>query len=418
MVNSFSDRLNRDSSADGKNYLLLFIIWPFLALIAAITNYDQKVARRVVYLYLIYFGLIIVADNWMLDSYRYAIALKTVAPIPISEFSESLGGLNSENGSLDIYGDLLTFLVSRFTIHFGILFAIFAAVFGYFYLKSVNILYTLYRENPGWNALIHMVFFIIIIPITALNGVRMWTAAWIFFYGAIQVIIYRDKRFLLVALGSIFVHWSFLTANVLLIAYFFLGNRNLIYLPLAIVSFILPQLFLPYYSIISLAMGGSIQNRFEGYSSTGYGQEIQALHEQASWFVFLGNDLVFYYLIFALIIIHFGLRYRKKDKADDNLFSFSLLFLAFVNFGSPIPSLGTRFQVVFFLFATFYLFRYFVKLPGNRINILSWIGLFPMLLYAAVTFRIGSEIINTWLLSPVLGLPLLVPGLSMAKLLF
>jgi len=41
-----------------------------------------------------------------------------------------------------------------------------------------------------------------------------------------------------------------------------------------------------------------------------------------------------------------------------------------------------------------------------------------MALYAAIAFRQGSVSINAWIFTPGFGLPLLVPGLSIADLLF
>ena len=111
-------------------------------------------------------------------------------------------------------------------------------------------------------------------------------------------------------------------------------------------------------------------------------------------------------------------RRHMQDKSDKNLFSFLLLFLAFVNFGLVIPTFGGRFQLVFYLFATLYVFRYFVKDSVNKLSIITWLGLFPMALYSAVIFRVGMESINVWLFSPVFGVPLLAPALSLGEMLF
>jgi hypothetical protein len=119
-----------------------------------------------------------------------------------------------------------------------------------------------------------------------------------------------------------------------------------------------------------------------------------------------------------MIVIQLKSGYLMKEKAERNLFSFLLLFLSFVNFGIAIPSFGGRFQLVFFLFATLYVFLYFLKIPGNKVKMLSWFGLFPMLLYTIVEFRQVSIFINAWILTPGLGLPLLVPGLSIYDVLF
>jgi hypothetical protein len=406
------------SVTNSKYYLILFILWPFIAFLVALANYSHKEARKVVYIFIIYYGLTFVNTNQYVDAYRYALELKTNALLPFSDFLKIVGGIYATDTTLDIFEPLVSFIVSRFTGHHSVYFAVWAMIFGFFYLKSISLLYERQRENPGWNSTILMAFFIVILPITAISGVRMWTAGWIFFYAAYHVVLYRDKRYILLALASSLVHWSFLAANVILILYFLAGNRNFIYLPLAIASFILPHLFSPFFHLVSIRLGGGLQTRYEDYSSENYILLRQESHAQASWFLQIGTDMVFYYLLFAIIIIEIKSASISKEEDEKNLFSFLLLYLAFVNFGKVIPSFGERFQTIFLLLATAYIFMRFLKIFRNNINLLIFIGLFPMLLYTAIIFRIGSESINPWIFTPGLGLPFLDPDLSIADLLF
>ncbi len=399
------------------HYLYLFIAWPFLAFFVAIANYGQKEARRVVYFFLIYYGLTFVNNNEGVDAFRYILMLQHNASLPFSEFFRVAGGLYSGT-SVDIVEPLISFIISRFTVFHGIYFAVWAAIFGYFYTRSINLVHDRYQLNPGWNTLIPMLFFIFILPITYISGVRMWTAAWIFFYGAYHVIIYRDKRFILLALSASLVHWSFLSANAILLLYFFAGNRNIIYLPLAVASFLVPRLLFSTFGVLSVELGGAFQARYEGYSSEGYMMNQQIQQESASWFMQMGYDLIFYYLLFAIIIIQIISRGEEKDSMMKNLYSFLLLFLTFVNFGKPIPSFGGRFQIVFMIFATFYLFLYYVRIKTERITLLTVMGILPMLLYVAITLRLSLQSISVWILAPGMGSPLLAPGLSFFDLLF
>lgn len=401
----------------GKYYLVLFLLWPFLAFLSALMNYSQKEARKVVYFFLIYYGLTFVIGDLGVDAERYAENLIYTARLPWSEFFAIFSGLYSES-ALDVVEPIVTFFVSRVTTNHGVLFGVWAAIFGFFYLKSINLLYAEYQKNPGWNAQIYLIFFFMIIPITAVSGIRMPIAAWIFFYGAYNAILYRKAWYLLLALSASLMHWSFLTANAILLIYFFAGNRNIIYLPLVVLSFVRPRLIAPVFQALALFSGGEIENRYEGYSNELYIEGIEESYEGASWFLDLSNNLIFYYLLGALFLIQLFNRKHMQDKMDRNLFSFLLLFLAFVNFGLVIPTFGGRFQLVFFLFATLYIFRYSVKLPSGRLDILTWLGLFPMALYSAVIFRVGLESINVFLFSPIFGVPLLAPAVSIAKYLF
>jgi len=403
-----------------KQYLLLFILWPFLAFLAALKNYRDREARKVVYFFLIYYGLTFVIANPYVDAARYAMTLRENANLPFSDIFKIIGGIYATDTSIDIIEPLISFIVSRFTSFHGVLFAVYAAIFGYFFLKSVNLLYHKQADKPSINSYIFLIFFIFLLPITNINGFRMWTAAWIFFYGAYHVILNRDKKYLLVALSASFVHFSFISANAILLIYFLAGNRNLIYIPLAIISFVSPYLASPIFNLAATRLGGAFQSRYEGYSSDNYIEAIQASSQQASWFIKIGNDMLGYYLIVAIIIIQI-LILRKKDtqeKGVRNLFSFLFLFLAFVNFAKVIPSFGIRFQIVFFMFGTLYLFLQILKLGTGRIHFITLLGLFPMLLYMAVTFRLGSESINVWMFAPGAGLPLMIPGIGLASYLF
>jgi hypothetical protein len=337
--------------------------------------------------------------------------------LPFKEFFKMVGGLYSDT-TVDVIQPLLVFIVSRFTNYPGVLFAAFAALFGFFYLKSINLLYSRYKKNPDMNGLIFIIFFVFILPITQINGFRMWTAAWIFIYGSYYVVLYGDKRYLIVALAASLVHFSFIIANTVLLIYFFLGNRNIVYIPVVILSFIIPDLIAPYVQSIGGSLSGALASRYTGYTNEAVLIVNEERMQYAAWFMRLRVDLILYYLIFAIIYIQIKSGKLMQDKPERNMFSFLLLFLSFVNFGGVIPTVGNRFQIVFFLFATFYIIIYILKLPDKKISLLTWIGLFPMLLFAAVSFRQGADTINAWIFSPGFGLPLLAPGLSLSELLF
>jgi hypothetical protein len=415
MVNSTTYQLNEYDLTSSKNYLLLFIVWPFLAFITALANYSNKEARAIVYLFIVYYGLCYYIGQTYMDSYAYVLKLQENASLPMSGFLNIFGDLYT-NSSLDIIEPLISFFISRFTSDYSFLFAAYAALFGFFYLKSINLLYFHYKTNPNWNALIFLVFFALILPVTTINGVRMWTAAWAFFYGAYQVIIYRKSWYLLLSVGSCLIHWSFISANAILLLYYFIGNRNLIYLPVTIASFIFPGAFLPI--LTRFTVGGSVQNRIAGYINPDYISGVQESMEQVRSIVNFRYDFVFYYFILIIFLIKAIEINKLKDKFENDLFSFILLFLAFVNFGHGIPSFGGRFRIVFLLFAVAYVLHFLTKMRGTWSTLITFIGLIPMTLYVLVELRIGAEVINAWTFLPGFGMPLFVPGVSLAELFF
>jgi hypothetical protein len=403
----------------GKNYLLLFLLWPFLAFILAVKNFSQKEARIVVYCFLIYFGFNFVIDTGTYtDAFGYSLNLIQNAQYPISEFRKVITGFYSHEKSMDIIEPFISFWVSRFTVDYHVLFAVYAAVFGFFYIKCISLLHNSFLKSPNINTALHLAFFVLILPITAINGFRMWTAAWIYLYGSYFVIIEHNKKYLLVAFSSILVHFSFLSANVILLIYFLAGNRNFIYFPLVVLSFILPALLGSFFQEVSFALGGGFQSRYENYSNIDYITYKHQALQNAPWFIRLAGKSILYYLIFAISFIRLRYNDLLKDRSAANLYSFLLLFLSFVNFSQSIPSLGSRFQIIFFLLATMFVFLMMVKLDSQEIHLLSLVGFFPMLLYTLVQFRQVSIWIDTWIFSPLLGMPFAAPVSSLGHMLF
>ena len=131
-------------------------------------------------------------------------------------------------------------------------------------------------------------------------------------------------------------------------------------MPVTIASFIFPGAFLPLFTRFTI--GGSVQDRIAGYTNLDYMTGVQESMEQVRSFVNLRYDLVFYYLIITVFFIKFIANNQVHEKPQKNLFSFILLFLAFVNFGYGIPSFGGRFRIVFLLFAVTYIFLFLTKL--------------------------------------------------------
>lgn len=417
MNRSYTESFINTALSDTKNYLVLFILWPFLSFLVALANFSRKEARSVVYMFIIYFGLTFVNNNVAIDAYRYGLGLRANALLPFSDFFKIVGGLYSDT-SVDIVEPLISFIVSRFTSDHGFYFGVWAALFGYFHLKSIVLLYERYKINIGWNTLILMIFFVMTIPVTMVSGVRMWTAAWIFFYGAFRVITEKDPKFLLITLSSALVHWSFISANAVLLIYYLVGNRNAIFFPIAVASFILPQLADSFFQMVAFRLGGSLQHRYSNYSSEAYINAVNEGSAQSAWFINISGDLVFYYLILAVAFIQLKNKSLLKGADEKNLYSFLLLFLSFVNFGMPIPSFGGRFRVLLFLFGTAYLLMYFSKLSRRKIDFLILLGIFPMLLYAVINFRLGTEHLNAWIFSPGFGVPFFSPILSLYEVLF
>jgi len=201
----FQDNSFRSSGTYGLSYMALFLVWPFLSFLTALANYGSKETRKVVYMFLLYYGFFFVSRNEQMDAFRYSLGLAENAQRPFSDVFNIIRGLYSDT-TVDIVEPVISFIVSRFTVNPGFYFVIWVGLMGYFYLRFLNIVHNSYSSSRNWNTLFFMVVLIFLIPITEVSGIRMPTASWIFFFAAYHVVLYRDARYLILALSSSLVH--------------------------------------------------------------------------------------------------------------------------------------------------------------------------------------------------------------------
>lgn len=380
--------------------LFVFVLWPFLGFLFAIRNYNQKISRAVILLFFVLYGFIIVNDRDGADLYSNYLRFSQYVIEPDSYFWVLINGLFKQDGTLDIIQKLIVFFVSRVTSNVNYLYLVYALIFGYVYLKGISLLHKFYNNNRNINSWLMLFMFVLIIPITSIGNFRFFSAVWIFFIGAYHVVLYKNYKFLFVALLSVFMHFGLIAANLLLIIYLILGNRNKLYLIIIAFSFLIPSIAGDLIVSVANNFGGGFEDKANEYLSAD-SFEIVA-NKQLSWFLTLRPKLIIYY-IYLMYIVSYFIWPKQKDEGMNNLFSFSLLFFAFTNFVIAVPSLGGRYLGIFELFAFSYLcFAMFYRYQyDKKLSIYSYLGLIPLLLHFIITFRTSAETINIWLLSPM-----------------
>jgi len=364
-----------------KLFLLAFliVIWPFGAFLYALFQYDKPESKFIFIFFTALFGYSLVAESSGLDLYRVMQSLPAAAHLNFKDFNNS-----RVEAGVDIYRDMVTFLVSRFTSNAKWLMGIFGLISGYFYTRVISLFVT---EQPGRNIykLLLIISFSCIISIDQLSGVRMSLAAYVFFFGAIKVILKGDKRYLIVAASSVLIHFSFFSIVLLLFAFPTLKKYPKIIFLILIISFVVPNLLKSYILQFSGFFGKGIAARTEMY----YNIDLKGAYGAIpSWYVRYNiiSMLIFCYLILFITFI------RKKtikysDKAND-LFYFSLIVLSFVNFTIEIPHFGYRFQYVFLMFSFYYFYKVYTENPGSTLILnLVWISVPFSLLQIVYSFR-------------------------------
>jgi hypothetical protein len=394
--------------------LFVFLVWPFAGLVTALSKYKERSSRIIVFLFLVLYGATLIISSQGSDAYRYSQNLLFTAHLPFNSFWDIVTGIYAKETSVDIIGPFITFIVSRFTSQPQIFFAIIAAVFGIFYLKSINFIYDRYFKKRNRNVLIYSIFLASLIPIFNINGYRFWTASWIFIFGVYHILIIGDKRYFIICLLASFMHFSFISANAVLLIYLFLGNKNSIYITVLVLSFILPNLLAAYIPKIAGLIGEGVLNRAHSYTNEVYKTQIAETTAGLKWF--MTTKILYYYLLGVLFYSQLKMKKLVDIPEMRNLFSFTLLFLSFANFLESTPS-GKRFFTLYYVFSTTYLIILFYRYNKPKMHWITWVGIFPMLVSTIVAFRIGMNSLNAWLFT-VTPIPFVASPISVASIFF
>jgi len=389
----------KDDRYNKRNTIVIAMIWPIMGLIMALKHYNKFNTKNIILVFCVLYGFTFVINEKM-DGDRYAERLKNDYGKPFSDsaFNEHITGLYET--SLDFVQPLINFVISRVTDSHHVLFAVYALVFGYFWLKSIDFVNKRFQMDRNELTILYTIFFISLIPIFNINGFRMWTAAWIFIYGALHVVVNKDWRYLLISLAACTVHFSFLTANVILILWFFLGNHKWVYLSLALITFAISELDLSVVRSYAQMISPALESKANAYASDAYADNVAQLRGNDVWFMQLSPILTRYLLLFNLLFMIFVSTKKKLPKSELNLLSFTLLFLAYANIASLVPS-GGRFVTVYSVFAAILSIILVSKYYYSRLDApYRLISLGVVLLSVLITLRVAAPSINTILFAP------------------
>lgn len=383
---------------------LMFFLWPIFGLILAVKNFNRLNTKPVIYFFCALFGFTMVVDE-ELDSSRYLMRFQDEYRKPFIETQlyKSLTGLYET--SIDFFEPLVTYLVSRFTDSGHILFAIYALIFAFFWLKTIDLVNKKYDLTANDLTIAYTVLFIAVIPIFYVTGFRMWTAAWVFLYGALQVLLFERRLFILVAFSSIFIHFSFFVACLVLLAWMIFGNHKWVYLGLALATLTLKELDLAQVKEFAGFINAAAERRASSYGSEGYVKQIREMQTGQAWFIVLSEFLTKYLLLLNLIILLIKSEKYEMPKADRNMLSFCLLFFAYANLASFLPS-GERFLEIFKVLAAVTTIILVSKYFLQRLESLYGLASVAMVtLVVLITLRISAPTINTVIFTPGMMVP-------------
>ena len=397
-----NSKINKNLKGNNGRLLLLFLFWPFLGFLLALRDFQNRFNQKIILFFGVFFGLLFYI-NPLQDGQRRADRLKEAYSQPFEMAFNSFDNLYKE--SVDFIEPLIVFTVSRFTDYHGVLFGVYAFIFGGLMIYYLNRVHQHYLKFPNINALIFIVLLIFVNPINGINGFRMWTAAWIFSVGVINYLHEAKWRHILFASVAMFLHFSFGPLIVLLLIYKLLGNRTLLFVILAIITFFIAELNIKQVQTIAEHISPATGSKINAYTDERYIEKVSNLNNQSAWFVTLNQKGMLYYAVALLVIIYIRTRGMFKNRVTDNFYSFTLLLLSFANISALLPS-GARFYTIFNIFAfTTGLLYYVYEVKKEKIELINWIGLPIVFLFVIFSFRVFTDPASIFLFGPSFFMP-------------
>ena len=178
-----------------------------------------------------------------------------------------------------------------------------------------------------------------------INGMRFWTAAWIAVYAIFQIFKNNNKKYFLLALTTPFFHgayWIYLV--VIIIAYFFKKYSKL-WVVLFFISFLVSNISIDFIYSLTDKLPPFLADMALSYTDPEY-VELRRASLASSRFAKIFNFLVRFYLNLMVYLFIRNSKTINNNPKTQNLFSFLLVWMTFVNFTMPVPSLGGRFMTL------------------------------------------------------------------------
>ena len=359
---------------------IVTLLFPFVGLILSLVQWKKSWAMNMFWLACIYMGAILIYhhEGTMLgegmDSGRYVLTLINMHSNPYITFWSVLSLYQIDMNYMDLYQQLITYFVSRFTDNGHVLFAVFATVFGFFY--SRNIWYILNKLPSKKLGILYVLFglFFLVCPITQINSVRMWTALHVFVYAMLPYLVEKKKSRLWLLFITPLIHFSYLYVVIFSIIYVLIPFRfktnNIFVIYFAIITYIV-TLFINSLSLdtVSSMMAEyspeAYEERIDWYVDQNLLDRNQEAANANNWYLAVGKNISNWsYSVILVLLFPIIRKYFKDNKTITNLYVFTMLISTFANITALIPS-GGRFQILASMFKLSTILLIILNIPKN-----------------------------------------------------
>lgn len=376
-----------------KNLILkvfLFLVSPFVSFLVSLKDISSKSSYIIFICFCLLFGLNFnVTDDrssdYNLDGSYYRALFERDYVNYGTNFHERLENYLSfsEVTSTDIYADFISFIVSRFTGNYHLLFFVYALVFTFFMAKSLK--YLLKSPNYKNGSIVCFLLFLLFIvnDIFNINGVRFWTAAWVAVYALLKYYVDKKKWPLLLILSTPLIHASFvffvIISAVAIIFNKFASNLRYLLLFSIIVS---PLMLVAIQSLDISGMPVFFSRYFELYASDEAVSAFSAKRTSTIYYI-ISTLFSVASLVYINILVLIITKSAKNSSVFCGFSNYLIIFIIFCNLSTIIPSVGTRFIVLSYPIIAFL----WLNLKGIREDSI-WIKLFPLFFFMTLRSKL------------------------------
>jgi hypothetical protein len=367
-----------------RNLILLFLLSPILGLISLLKIKDEN---SIIFFGTLFFGLLGSVFVYVsgTDGYSHLMnAQNNYLNMSFEEFFEKsfeIFSFNSTSGSTDLYLHCIKFFSSSLLQSPTLIHVFTGLVLGYFFIKSVLlVLKDNIFDKKSYILLGFIFLFLLIRSVGALNSIRMWTGMWVLFYGTYSFAITKNKKYFLVILFSVFVHFSYVVVLIPIVLSYLFQNSKKVLVALYIISFFTSVSF-SYFSAY-LPKSDLLENK-QKYNVIDSDEKAGLFKERAISSQVEKSNLNFYkasgelnYLNYSIVGLSAILLFFYFKSSVDLSFKFLIAtgigLYTFANFVAFSPSLQGRVKMIaatFILAAAIHLICTIKKYKLNNVNL-------------------------------------------------
>jgi|Laugresbdmm110sn_2_1035109.scaffolds.fasta_scaffold00041_16 hypothetical protein len=355
---------------------VLFFIFPIISFIFAIKNYSVKKYRVFIYGFFLFYGFTFLPIPNS-DGSRYKDLFEETYTFNnyFNDITEVLNG-NSENS--DFYHLTLHYVARVISDDSRFYFLIAASVYFFVFLKLIDTIWTIVKKE---NTKYFISFFIgccFIYNLSAgVNAIRFPLAFMVFSLGTLKLILTTKKKYLLLAILSVLIHFAFVYSVLFLVIIYLLKfslKPWVLYTSLILVLS-LSFLFSSFIQSNLGTLGSTAQTKFNGYTGEGFLERRGDVRESWNWYISFNLYSTYFFSILSLILTRLNYFKIKSNLISNRLYVFSFfLFIHAILSGSVVDAVTNRYNILFIFFELIYLYHLSsINVNNKLLNFLNYI---------------------------------------------